>query len=325
MDDRRDYYYDPESCRFVPRRSSPFGDWKRLGGWALGIIALTSLVLVVMNYTIDTPEELALEAENEMLSSQLSEARQQMQTFSRRLDSLSQRDQRLYRTLLQTQPIPEDLRKAGVGGSETQPSYAHADASTANLLRETGSLMDELERQITLQNASYRELLNLASDRSDWLDQMPAILPANGSVVSGYGMRRHPIYKTRRMHEGIDLITRIGTPVYATGSGIIDFAGAEPGYGKHVRIRHPETGYETLYAHLSRIPDEIDEGARVDRGELVGYSGTSGVSTGPHLHYEVIGENDDRIDPIHFFAPDMTPRQYERARAKAQKATPSMD
>lgn len=325
MNDRRDYYYDPESCRFVPRRSSVTGSWKRLAGWVSGIVAVTGLLLVVMSYAFDTPEEMALEAENQMLSSQLSEARERMQTFSRRLDSLSERDQRLYRALLRSQPIPEDVQRAGVGGSETQPSYTHLDGSTGHLLRETGELMNELERQITLQNASYRELLRLASDRSEWLDQMPAILPANGSVVSGYGMRRHPIYNTMRMHEGVDLVTRVGTPVYATGAGTVAFAGAEPGYGTHVRITHPETGYETLYAHLSRIPDEIDEGVEVERGEVVGYSGNTGVSTGPHLHYEVLDENGDRLDPVHFFAPDMTPRRYQTVRNTAQFAEASLD
>lgn len=325
MSDRRNYYYDPESCRFVRRGNTLTGSWKRLAAWALGIVALTGVVLVVMNYLVNTPEELALEAENDALSAQLSEARQRMQTFSRRLDSLSQRDQRLYRALLRTQPIPEDVQRAGVGGAETRRSYAHLDGSTGELLRQTGHLMDELERQITLQNASYRELLGLASDRSEWLHQMPAILPANGSVVSGFGMRRHPIYNTMRMHEGVDLVTRVGTPVYATGAGTVEFAGAEAGYGKHVRIRHTETGFETLYAHLSRIPDEIDPGAEVDRGEVVGFSGTTGVSTGPHLHYEVIDENGERLDPIHFFAPDMTPRRYRTARQKANRADASLD
>lgn len=320
-----EYYYDPESCRFVKKKPQTSNTIARYTWLAAVCICMAGLGIVVMSYFIDTPEELVLEAQNERLSSQLSKATDRMQDFSQELEELSTRDRRLYRTLLQTQPIPEDVRQVGVGGSSPYRVSSSDGSSATSLVQQAGATLDRLERQIALQNASYRELLSLASNRSTELEQLPAILPANGSVVSGYGMRRHPIYKTMRMHEGIDIVTRVGTPVFATGDGVVTFADVGPGYGKHVRIRHPQTGYETLYAHLSGISEDIREGTSVERGEKIGVTGNSGMSTGPHLHYEVRNDTGQALNPVHFFATDMTPRRYQEVRSDAVRHQSSLD
>lgn len=323
--DNSQYYYDPESCRFVEKKSRSSHSILRYLLIAAVCIGMSGIGVLLMSYFINTPEELVLEARNDRLSEQLSKATQRMEDFSEELQELSSRDRKLYRTLLQTEPIPEDVRQVGVGGSNAHQFTVRDRSSSSSLVEEAGTTLDRLERQIALQNASYRELLSLATNRSEQLKQLPAILPANGSVVSGFGMRRHPIYKTMRMHEGIDIITRVGTPVYATGDGIVTFADVGPGYGKHVRIRHPQTGYETLYAHLSGISSDIRKGVRVERGEEIGSSGNSGMSTGPHLHYEVHNEDGEALNPVHFFATDMTPRQYRDVRDEALRHQSSLD
>jgi murein DD-endopeptidase MepM/ murein hydrolase activator NlpD len=323
--DNSEYYYDPESCRFVKKKQETSRALARYTWLAVVCICMVGLGIVGMSYFVNTPQELVLQAQNERLSNQLSKATDRMKDFSQELEELSTRDRKLYRTLLQTQPIPEDVRQVGVGGSSPY-RVSSGDASTpTSLVQKAGATLDRLERQIALQNASYRELLSLANNRSNELEQLPAILPANGRVVSGYGMRRHPIYKTMRMHEGIDIITRVGTPVFATGDGIVTYADVGPGYGKHVRIRHPQTDYETLYAHLSEISDDIREGSEVERGEEIGVTGNSGMSTGPHLHYEVRNSDGNSLNPVHFFATDMTPRRYKEVRNRASRHQSSLD
>jgi murein DD-endopeptidase MepM/ murein hydrolase activator NlpD len=150
--------------------------------------------------------------------------------------------------------------------------------------------------------------MSLASERDMQMAEMPAILPADGPVVSGYGVRFHPILRVRRMHHGLDIVVPIGTPVHATGDGVIREAGRSVGYGKYIEIDHPSTGYSTLYAHLDEIGSDIRPGRRVTRGQQIGLSGNTGRSTGPHLHYEVRDSEGRTLNPIYFIAPSLTPR-----------------
>ena len=175
------------------------------------------------------------------------------------------------------------------------------------------------------QNESYRELALLAEKRSDWLVQMPAILPATGRVTSGFGMRYHPILKIRRMHPGIDILLPKGSPVHATGEGVVIDKGRNSGLGIYIKIQHPATGYITVYGHLSSVPREIKRGKKVQRGEQIGLSGNTGLSTAPHLHYEVRSADRRPVNPIYFFLPSMTPEQYREMFAELESNTSSLD
>jgi murein DD-endopeptidase MepM/ murein hydrolase activator NlpD len=216
-------------------------------------------------------------------------------------------------------PISNDVRQVGVGGADPYTQFEDMEAETRSLLKNTAEKLDKLERQMRLQKSSYRELYRVAQERQERLRQLPAIRPANGRIISGFGMRRHPILKVRKMHEGIDFLLRTGTPVMATAEGTVARAEEDPSYGNVIEIEHPESEYMTRYAHLSEIPDDIYRGAPVQRGDTIGYSGNTGLSTGPHLHYEVHALDGEALDPMHFLMPDMSPESYRKLERRTEQ------
>ena len=310
MAKNRYYYYDHDACAFVEVGTSRTKTSLRLSIITAGMLILALGAVWLIQGRFATPYELALAAENRALQKQLSSTESRMKQFSAQLAQMAEIDQNLYRTLLQADPISEDVRKAGAGGSDAYEEFDRYSPTTAKLLRSSAEQIDQLERQIGLQNASYRELSRLAEKRDTWLAEMPAILPADGPMVSGFGMRRHPILRINKMHSGIDVLVRTGSPVVATGDGVVKSVGFNGTYGHHIEIHHPSTGYTTLYAHLSSIPKEIRAGKKVKRGDRIALSGNTGRSTGPHLHYEVRYEQGHPVNPVYFFAPSMTPHQY---------------
>ncbi len=305
------YYYDHEACTFVevqPQR-------RRLFLQSAAVLAL-ALVLAgagmwAVYETSSTPKEIALAQENRALQQQLKTNGKRFSELSGRLDELAETDRDLYRTIFQADPISEQVRQVGVGGA-TGSEFDGFSETASELLQDNDATLDKLERQVTLQRSSYDELLALASQRAEAIPQMPAILPTSGPLTSGFGMRRHPIHRVYKMHAGVDFSVPTGTPIYATGDGVVDFAGVSSGYGYNVRIRHPKAKRVTLYAHLSRIPEGIRPGVSVERGEVIGISGNTGLSTSPHLHYEIrrLG-GDEPVNPIYSFAPGVKPSEYQ--------------
>ncbi|PSQ97959.1 MAG: M23 family peptidase [Bacteroidetes bacterium SW_9_63_38] len=320
MNQDQKYYYDPESCSFEEVKCT----WKdyaaqvgRIVGLALILAGLAVWALDV--YWVTTPEEQSLKVENKALERQLDRVNGQMSTLSTQIDTLAKRDKKLYRRLFQMKPISEDVRQVGVGGSDPYKEFDEMGEDASSLLKKTAQKLDKLERQVSLQGTSYQELSEMAKKRSNRLTQLPAIQPTNGPIVSGYGMRKHPILKVRKMHAGVDFLVRPGTPVMATGNGEIRRATYSPAYGNFVEVRHPEAGYSTRYAHLSEIPDGIARGVEVQRGDTIGFSGNTGRSTGPHLHYEVHNQSGETLDPMRFFVPDMSPEQYHELEKRTQE------
>jgi len=316
MDSQKRYEYDPETCSFVEVEQT-WAEWGTQVGQVVGLALVLAglLVWAVDAAWLATPEERTLRVENQALKRQLSEASGKMGRLSARLDTLAERDRRLYRRLFQIEPISEDVRQVGVGGSSPGRGGAtgRLEASTVSLLETTARQLDRLERQMALQGASYRELTEAAGKRARRLRELPAIRPAEGPIVSGYGMRRHPVLEVRKMHAGVDVLLRPGTPVVATGEGTVRRVSRGSAYGIRVDVRHGSAGYLTRYAHLSEVAGGLDRGAQVQRGDTLGYSGNTGRTSGPHLHYEVRRlEGKDALDPMRFFVPDMTPRDYQR-------------
>lgn len=320
------YYYDHERHAFAETEPKRAFTHARAAALLVAAFFLAGALAWLMDAQwIGTPQEAALRAENQALQQQVARAGERMRRFSATLDRLSETDQELYRKLLQAEPISDDVRQVGVGGADAYKEFDGFSAPTAKLLRATGEKLDELERRMRLQRASFAKLMTLARGREAELAQLPAILPANGPVVSGYGLRRHPVLRVQKMHEGLDLLVRVGTPVVAPGDGVVARAGYEPGYGRFIEIEHPATGYTTFYAHLSEVPDHIEEGHAVERGERIALSGNTGRSTGPHLHYEVRDAEGKTVNPVFFFAPSMTPQQYRALLAEAERAGTSLD
>lgn len=319
MNQGQKYYYDPESCSFEEVERT-WKDYASHYGRIMGLAAIMAglAVWALDVYWVTTPEEQSLKIENQALEQQLDRVNGRMTTLSAQLDTLERRDQKLYRRLFQMEPISEDVRQVGVGGADPYEEFDDMGKDVSSLLKTTAKKLDKLERQMSLQGTSYQELSEVAQNRSKRLEQLPAIRPANGPIVSGYGMRQHPILKVRKMHAGVDFLVRRGTPVMTTGDGVIRRATHSAAYGNFVEVRHPEAGYFTRYAHLSEIPDDIRRGIEVERGDTIGYSGNTGRSTGPHLHYEVHNQSGQTLDPMRFFVPDMSPEQYHELEKRTE-------
>lgn len=315
------YYFDPETCTFVEVETS-YKHYVKQAALLFGIaLALTAGALwLVDEYWFGTPEEIALRSENQVLQEKLSRVGERMQTLNKELNELAETDRELYRTLLQAEPISDDVRQVGVGGSDPYESYDRFGTETSSLLRETSQTLDQLERRMSLQSKSFHTLTREAEERERYLEDLPALIPSQGPIVSGYGKRFHPILKVRKMHGGIDVLVRPGTPVVAPAGGVIRRAGNSPSYGKYVDINHTGSGYMTRFAHLSDFASGIRRGLRVERGDTIAFSGNTGRSTGPHLHYEVRDLQTKRtLNPVYFFAPDMTPERYEELLARTDR------
>jgi murein DD-endopeptidase MepM/ murein hydrolase activator NlpD len=319
------YYYNHETCSFV--EEVPDRKQKVLKAGLLTSVAfiMAAAFTFGLDQVIPTAEEVALESENQALLDQLQSVSSRMRSVEDRLRALGEVDQSLYRALLEAEPISEDIRQVGVGGVDAYDRFSRYSPATAKLLRQTSQDIDQLERLLNLQSSSYRELASLAEQHSTRLTDMPAILPTTGPVVSGFGMRRHPILKIRRPHRGIDVLVPTGTEIVAPGDGVVKEAGRGGGFGKFVRIEHTGVGYLTTFAHLSEIPAGIKRGVRVKRGDIIGYSGNTGLSKAPHLHYEVRDKAGKAYNPIYFFAPTMTPSEYKRLLEESEKGTISLD
>jgi murein DD-endopeptidase MepM/ murein hydrolase activator NlpD len=285
-------------------------------------MVLATVVVVVFYSFFDSPKEKLLKRELEEYKLQYDIMNKRMDQMSTVLADIQNRDDNVYRMIFEAEPVPENVRKAGYGGEDRYARFNGMENEV--LLAATSKKLDIISRQLYVQSKSFDEVIQMVKNKEKMLACIPAIQPVNKkmcTIVSGFGYRVHPIYKTLRMHTGIDFAAKTGTPIYATGDGVvIDPKGNESGYGNVVVISHGY-GYETLYGHMSAKAVEI--GQHVKRGQLIGYVGSTGLSVAPHCHYEVI-KNGKKIDPIHFFYNDLTPAEYEQVVKEASKVTQSL-
>ena len=241
----------------------------------------------------------------------------QYNVLSRRLDEalgvmqgIQQRDDNLYRVVLQADPVADAVRKAGYGGTNRYEDLM--DLANADLVVNTTQKMDMLNRQLYIQSKSFDEVVELFKGQDEMLQSIPAIQPvANKDLkrtASGYGMRIDPIYKTAKFHAGMDFSANTGTPVYATGNGRVKKAGWQSGFGKIIIVDHG-FGYETWYAHLNKY--NVRVGQKVIRGEVIGEVGNTGKSTGPHLHYEVHLKG-KVMNPVNYYFMDLSAEEYDK-------------
>ncbi|MBS1647798.1 MAG: M23 family metallopeptidase [Bacteroidetes bacterium] len=296
---------------------------KVLSYLATGTVFATITILLAYRF-IDSPKEKQLNREIEKLQLQYDLLNQKMSMAQTVLGDLQDRDNNIYRVIFETDPIPNSIRKAGFGGSERYKSLEGFESS--DLMKETSKKLDVLLKQLYIQSKSFDDVLKLAKNKEQMLSSIPAIMPLNiKSIIhqpGGFGWRTHPIYKTQELHPGMDFPAAEGTPIYATGDGVVTQADAAlQGYGNHVVIDH-SFGYQTLYGHMSKI--NVRAGQKIKRGELVGLVGSTGLSTAPHLHYEVI-KNNQKINPINFYYNDLSPDQYQQMLQASQQSSQSFD
>jgi murein DD-endopeptidase MepM/ murein hydrolase activator NlpD len=270
------------------------------------------------------PQTARLEREISFLNSQIKDLNSQLDTLEMFASDLQEKDDNVYRSIFGSEPYPEYLRRGGVGGSDRFRNLKGFESSGEII--ETSKRINKLQRALVAQSKSYQEVYELARAQGKMLESIPAIQPVANSdlkrIASGFGMRIHPIYKISKMHTGLDFTADVGTEIYATGDGKVEAVDSKlSGYGHHVVIQHGY-GYETLYAHMSKV--NVRQGEEVKRGQIIGYVGNTGTSTGPHLHYEVI-KNGIKVDPAFYFYNDITPEQYEDLLRRAANANQSFD
>lgn len=276
---------------------------------SIGIV-LAILTFFGFLYFFDSPMEALLRKENKLLQTQYGVLSHQLDNALQVLDDIQQRDENLYRAIFQTDSIPESIRKSGFGGSNR---YAHLmTLSDAELVVATTKKMDMLRKQLYIQSNSFEELIHIGKNMEERNKCIPAIQPVSNKdlrqTASGYGMRIDPIYRTPRFHSGMDFSAPVGTDIYATGDGKVTYASWKQSYGNCVIIDHGY-GFETLYGHMDKF--KVRVGQTVTRGEVIGYVGNTGKSTGPHLHYEVHVKG--RVDnPSKYYYMDLTPEEYDQ-------------
>lgn len=304
------YYYNLSTLKYEKVKVS----WKKrlLSGLALLCTSLLFAFILVylINRFIPSPNEVRLRNEIDQMKVEYTISNKKLEEITKVLYSLRERDKNIYRVLFESEPIPDEIWQAGVGGANRYESLD--DLSNGALIKSLKINLDRVQNQLVIQSKSYDDIVKLVKNNEDKLASIPAIQPVSNRdlkrIASGFGVRIDPVYGTPRMHAGIDFTAPIGTEIYATGKGkIVEVSYNTGGYGNHIIIDHGY-GYKSHYAHLSRF--NVTEGQTVQRGQVIGYVGNTGKSVGPHLHYEII-YNDSKINPVHFFYNDLTQEQYQ--------------
>lgn len=243
----------------------------------------------------------------------------EMDTVITVLKGLQKTDNDLYRALFDAEPFnKKTLTRSAMPKTQNHNEYVFAIQDK----------LSSITRSLVTQSQSFDELIDLASNKEKMIQSIPSIIPIADKnltrLSSGYGYRIDPVYHVRKMHAGIDFTSPTGSPIHCSGDGVVEKKGySTGGYGNEIIVNHG-FGYKSHYAHLSSFSDNLREGQKVKRGEIIGFVGSTGKSTAPHLHYEII-KNGNKIDPINFFFNDITPEQYQLIIEKSLNSGSSLD
>jgi murein DD-endopeptidase MepM/ murein hydrolase activator NlpD len=307
------YYYDTETCKYerVKAKKSDIV-LNALGILSLIVAAAVILVILYINY-FESPKELM---QRNKLSEQdfyIDNLSKEVEMMKEVLADIENRDDNIYRKILGAEPIDKDIREAGVGGYDRYKDLREKKLLNEDLIIALREKVDQLKRKVYIESKSQDDVIKLAENKEKLFAAIPAIQPISNkqllALASGFGYRVHPIYKVKKMHTGIDFAASIGTPIYATADGKVQSVDIKfSGYGKVVEIDHG-FGYKTRYAHMHEFA--VRQGQNIKRGDLIGYVGNTGLSTAPHLHYEVL-INGIQVDPVHYFYNDLSAAEYEK-------------
>lgn len=318
------YFYDEQNCEFVPVK---YNKLERViytaCTWILCGVVLSGIGISILSFSIGTPAEIALKAENRALREQLEATQGTIHDLDQQVEHLAKVDNKMYRSMLGMETISMDERQAGAGGADMYSEFDVYSEETSDILKRAAQNLENLERSVNIQETSFEEIQAYYNENQKKMTHLPAIKPTPGGIISGFGKRYHPILKYRRQHDGLDFSAGIGSQVYSTGDGVVKHAGRKGTFGRLIIIDHGY-GFETYYAHLSSYAKDIEPGTRVSRGQLIGYSGNTGMSSGPHLHYEV-HQDGEAVDPMHFLFVDVSPEEYASYKEAADKSEKSMD
>ncbi len=320
------YYYDPENLaykRIETKKRKKFG-YFLLFLLSSALFGFLCLVLLINTPYFETPKDKLLtnELENMKINYQL--LNKKVDVMENALGAIEDRDNNVYRTYFNTSPITDEERKAGFGGVNRYKDLEGYNNS--DLVINTSKKIDRLMKEMAIQSESLNEIVKLGKQKEKLLAAIPAIQPVKNEdlkrMASGYGYRSDPFTKVRKFHYGMDFTSPTGTPIYATGDGVVLKAdNSLSGYGNHIEVNHGY-GYVTLYAHLSKY--NCKKGQKVKRGDIIGYVGSTGRSEAPHLHYEVI-KNGKKVNPINFYYGSISAEEYVAISKLANQENQSLD
>lgn len=301
------YRYNPDTDNFerhyptLKSRLASLGKYLAVGG-AIGIG-----LYALLYYVFDTPTEQNLKEENSKLKSQYAILEKRLDNSIKVMEDIRNRDDNFYRVMMQMDPLSSKERFSGLENDTRLENVGHLN--DAELVGRMNRSMDLLERQIYSQSVSFDQLREAAGEQKEKIARIPSVMPINindYTMSSGYGYRRDPVYGTAKFHEGLDFAAATGTPVFATADAVVEVAERKDAYGNCIDLNHGYN-YVTRYAHLSQIL--VKPGQKVKRGEMIGKVGSTGKSTGSHLHYEVRFKGEPQ-NPVHYYFMDLTPQQY---------------
>lgn len=301
------YRYNPDTDNFerhyptLKTRLASIGKYLAVGA----VIGLG--VYTILYYVFDTPTEKNLKAENNKLKSQYAILEKRLDNSIKVMEDIRNRDDNFYRVMMQMDPLSSKERLSGLENDTRLEDLSHL--KDAELVSRMNRSMDLLEHQIYSQSISFDQLKEAAGEQKEKIARIPSVMPINikdYTMSSGYGFRRDPVYGTAKFHEGLDFAAATGTPVFATADAVVEVAERKDAYGNCIDLNHGYN-YLTRYAHLSQIL--VKPGQHVKRGEMIGKVGSTGKSTGSHLHYEVRFKGEPQ-NPVHYYFMDLTPQQY---------------
>jgi len=307
------YYYDTETCKYERVKVGTWDIALSLMGFLSVATVIAITMILVYNTYFESPKEALQKKENEELRLYYDILNREMDAAQEMMVALQKRDDDIYRVINEAEPIPRTIREGGIGGTKRYKKLLEQGLEQEKLILSTLKKIESLKKQMYIQTKSYDEIVLLAKNKDQMYASIPAIQPVTNKeltrLASGFGRRIDPIYKVRRMHYGVDFSAPRGTPVYTTGDGVVKKVKTNyGGYGKEILIDHGY-GYVTRYAHLSEF--NIKKGQKVKRGECIGYIGSTGKSTAPHLHYEVIKDK-RKVNPVHYFYNDLNEKEYQK-------------
>lgn len=318
------YYYNTNTLRYEKLETPLRVRLLRIFGFIAAALVTAALIAYVAFRFVGSPQERILQQQNRALRDNYGELEDTLESIQRQMRELEKRDNDVYRAIFEANPIPDSARakelevKQEIAKVEKIKDYQLVGSITATI--------NNINSRIAAQRSSYEEVEELVKNKEQLLAHTPAIQPVSNKdlnrIASGFGYRIDPVYKTTKFHAGLDFSAPQGTPIYATADGTVATAGnTGNGYGNYVVINHGY-GYETLYGHMVRV--KARSGQKVKRGEVIGWVGSTGKSTGPHCHYEV-HKYSDKIDPIYFFYNDLSPEQFDQLLKKAAASNQSLD
>ena len=318
------YYFNTHTLRFdkveVPLRVRLL----QLFGFIAASIITGVIIVVVLFQYIDSPKEKLLRQQNETYKENYSVLSAQLKQLELQMSELENRDNEVYRSIFESSPIPDSARVKVMEAKKEVRLVQNL--SNSELLSNMIGQLNNLSLRMAYQTTSFVEINSMVKNKEKLLKAIPSIQPVSNKnlnrIAGSFGYRIDPLYKDIRFHQGLDFTAPVGTPIYATADGVVQIAGFNTdGYGNKVVINHGY-GYQTLYGHMVRVKAKV--GQAIKRGEVIGYIGNTGKSTGPHCHYEVI-KRSIKVDPVYYFYNDLTPAQFDRLLKAAAANKQSLD